>query len=54
MEPLGFTLAHPSGTLQEEENPKVNPLPSKDSYLKAFGPKDPYDKRLSGYFDAKG
>ena len=45
-----------------EQNPHVQvgswsfvPLPSKDSYFKAFGPKDPSSyRRLFGYFDAKG
>ena len=30
------------------------PLPSKDSYFKAFGPKDPILQGFWGYFDAKG
>ena len=29
------------------------PLPSKDPWFKALGPKDPHDIRLLGDFDAK-
>ena len=33
---------------------RAEPLPSKDAYFKAFGLKDTYNRRLLGYFNAKG
>ena len=36
------------------EPPRFLPLPSKDAYFKAFGPKDPIIQGFLGCFDAKG
>ena len=36
------------------DGPFCYPVPSKDSYFKAFGPKDPIMYGFLGYFDAKG
>ena len=59
----GILFGFPSGDTCEanivsREHPNSHsaciPLPLKDSYFKACGPKDPNYIRLLGYFDAKG